>query len=32
MKTIMTINALTTLAHLEEFLAGTQGYIGGSGV
>jgi len=27
----MTINALTTRAHLEEFLAGTQGYIGDSG-
>jgi hypothetical protein len=24
MKTIMTLNALTTIAHLEEFLAGTQ--------
>jgi len=24
MKTIMTLNALTALAHLEEFLAGTQ--------
>jgi hypothetical protein len=24
MKTIMNINALTTMAHLEEFLAGTQ--------
>jgi hypothetical protein len=24
MKTLMTVNALTTLTHLEDFLAGTQ--------